>query len=198
MTSPVPARAAAPAEDISGEHDLIDRALGGDGRAFGTLVKPHLAMLYRLSARATGDADLAEDAVQETLEIVFRKLRRYRAGTSFKSFVAAVAARRARTLIRAERRRLKREGAAPAAAAPATPADLASARQAERRVREALSRLPSKRQRVVLLRLDGELGYAEIAEAVGTTEGSARVLVHHALKGLAAELSDLLGKDGSR
>src|SRR5678815_475868 len=165
MSSPVQAHDEAPAHDISGEHDLVDRALGGDGRAFAALVKPHLGMLYRLSARATGKTDLAEDAVQETLEIVHRGLRRYRPGTSFKSFVAAIAVRRARTLLRAERRRLRREAALPGAPMPDSPSDLAAARQTELRIRQALSRLPSKRQRVALLRLEAERAYAEMAEA---------------------------------
>jgi RNA polymerase sigma-70 factor (ECF subfamily) len=60
------------------------------------------------------------------------------------------------------------------------------------RVREALSKLPSKRRQVVLLRLDAGLSYAEIAQVVGSTEGSARVLVHLALKELREALADLL------
>jgi hypothetical protein len=41
------------------------------------------------------------------------------------------------------------------------------------------------------------LGYAEIAAAVGTTEGSARVLVHHALRDLHDKLRDLVDGEPS-
>jgi len=192
MVSPSPV---APAEASVEEPALLDRARGGDGAAFATLVTPYLGLLYRVAMRATGNPSTAEDAVQETLEIVYRSLGRYRPGTSFKAFVAKTAVRRARTLLRSEMRRRHREQAAPAREAPSTPADAFEAEEARARIRTALSRLPQKRQRVAMLRLDAGLGYREIADAVGTTEGSARVLVHHALTSLAGELADLLGKE---
>jgi DNA-directed RNA polymerase specialized sigma24 family protein len=39
------------------------------------------------------------------------------------------------------------------------------------------------------------MSYAEIAEATGSSEGSARVLVHLALKELSAALADLISED---
>src|SRR5579871_2134985 len=201
MVRPFPAepRVLADAEgQASAEARLVKRALEGDGRAFATLLEPHLGVLYRIAARAAGNPSLAEDAVQEALEIVHRQLARYVPGTSFRAFVAAVAVRRARTLLRAELRRSRREATAPDAVRPATPGDLYAAEETARRIRSALSAMPEKRQRVVLLRLDAGLGYAEIASAVGTTEGSARVLVHHALRDLHDELRDLVdGEPGN-
>ena len=200
MVRPFPAGSrVAPDADagVSGEARLLKRALEGDGRAFATLVEPHLDVLYRIAARATGSASLAEDAVQEALEIVHRRLSQYAAGTSFRAFIAAIAVRRARTLLRAELRRSRREATAPDEPRPATPADLYAAEETARRIRSALGAMPEKRQRVVLLRLDAGLGYAEIASAVGTTEGSARVLVHHALRDLHEKLRDLVDGESS-
>jgi RNA polymerase sigma-70 factor (ECF subfamily) len=186
---PVEGRVATDPE-ASAEADLVARAQSGDGRAFARLVEPHLELLYRIAARAAGSRTLAEDAVQETLELVHRRLGRYSAGTSFRAFVAAVAVRRARTLLRAELRRSRRESVALDGDVPASPADFLAAEETASKIRAALRRLPAKRQRVVLLRLDAGLGYAEIAAAVGTTEGSARVLVHHALRELKRALED--------
>jgi len=183
--------------DASAEARLVRRAIDGDGRAFATLVEPHLDLLYRIAGRAAGSAALAEDAVQEALEIVHLRLSRYTPGTSFRAFVAAIAVRRARTLLRAELRRSRREGATPDGAGPATPAELYAAEETARRIRAALAAMPEKRQRIVMLRLDAGLGYADIAAAVGTTEGSARVLVHHALRDLHEKLRDLIDGDAS-
>jgi RNA polymerase sigma-70 factor (ECF subfamily) len=174
--------------DFPDEAALLDEARRGNGQAFAALVEPHLALMYRVAARVAGNAALAEDAVQETLEILHKRLGRYEAGTSFRAFVAAAAVGRARTLLRAERRRKRREEGAPTPHPPETPAEVAIARDTARRITDALARLPEKRQRVVLLRLDAGLGYAEIANLVGTTEGSARVLVHHALRDLSEKL----------
>jgi RNA polymerase sigma-70 factor (ECF subfamily) len=180
------------------EAALVARAIAGDGQAFATLVAPHLDVLYRIAARAAGNAALAEDAVQEALEIVHRRLPRYEVGTSFKAFVAAIAVKRARTLLRAELRRSRREASAEGGASPATPAEFFAAEEAAHRIRTALSALPPKRQQIVLLRLDAGLGYAEIAAAAGTTEGSARVLVHHALRELGEQLKDLVDEPPAR
>jgi RNA polymerase sigma-70 factor (ECF subfamily) len=180
------------------EQNLVTRALSGDGKAFAALVSPHLGLLYRVAARAAGNPALAEDAVQEALSVVHRRLRRYRPGTSFKAFVAAVAVKRARTLLRAELRRKRREERAPVRQSPPTPADWAAASELARRVARALGELPPKRQRIAWLRLDGGLDYREIADVVGTTEASARVLVHLALKELEEKLADVLKEDSAR
>jgi RNA polymerase sigma-70 factor, ECF subfamily len=167
----------------------VERARTGDAAAFAALVKPHLGLLYRIAARAAGNPALAEDAVQEALALVHRRLHRFRAGASFKAFVAAIAAKRARTLLRSERRRKAREVLDSRNDAPPTPADWAAASDMARTVSSVLAALPAKRQRVLLLRLDGGLSYEEIAQTVGTTEGSARVLVHLALRELEERLA---------
>lgn len=184
----------APMEDpaTAQERDLVARARSGDGKAFEELVRPHLALMYRVAGRAAGNPALAEEAVQESLTLVYQHLGRYQPGTSFKAFLAATAVKRARTLLRSELRRRRREAAPDDRASPAAPADLLAAAETERRIREALAALPAKRQRVALLRLDAGLDYAEIADAVGTTEGSARVLMHLALRDLAELLKDVM------
>jgi RNA polymerase sigma-70 factor (ECF subfamily) len=177
---------------VSVEHELVSRALSGDGRAFQSLVQPHLPMLYRIAARACGNRALAEEAVQEALTLSYQKLGRYEPGTSLKSFLAAIAVRQAQTILRGERRRRAREDIAQAPEPIANPADALSAERLAIRVREALASMPKKRREVALLRLDGNLSYAEIAAAVGSTEGSARVLVHLAIKELRDRLTDFL------
>lgn len=193
-----PSRLALPLENksetgsVTIEHELVTRALAGDGQAFAALVEPHLSMLYRVAARACGDRALAEDAVQEALTLAHERLRSYQPGTSLRALLAACAVRRAHTLLRGERRRKTREQSADPPQRLPGPAETLGVEQAAERVRQALSRLPEKRRAVALLRLDAGMSYEEIAQAVGTTEGSARVLVHMALKELRQELADLL------
>lgn len=184
---------------MSVEHELVQQALSGDGRAFQTLVAPHLPMLYRIAARACGgDRALAQDAVQEALTLAFERLHRYEPGTNLKALLAAIAVKQAHTLLRGERRRHAREEGSQAPSAAASPAELLSARRTAERVEAALLAMPKKRREVAMLRLDGALSYAEIAAAVGSTEGSARVLVHQAMTALRAELADLVEPDRDR
>lgn len=180
---------------VAVERQLVRAALDGDGKAFESLVKPHLSVLYRISVRACSDSALAEDAVQEALTKAFEQLRRYQPGTSFRAFLAAIAVQRAKTLLRSERRRRAREEASEAPPSAANPRQLVEAQRTAVRVREALEAMPPKRRSAAMLRLDAGLSYAEIAQALGSTEGSTRVLVHLALKELKARLADVMEAD---
>ncbi len=187
----LPAKACEKGSTLSVEHELVARALDGDGRAFASLVEPHLSMLYRIAARACGSTTLAEDAVQEALTVAYQRLDRYQPGTSLKAFLAAIAVRKAHTLLRGERRRRVREEAADAPEHPAGPGELLDAGRTRARIRDVLAGMPKKRREVAMLRLDAGMSYEEIARTVGSTEGSARVLVHLALKELRDKLGDV-------
>lgn len=171
-------------------------ALKGDARAFSALVKPHLAMLYRLAARAGGSQSLAEDAVQESLVIVHERLSDYQAGSSLKAWLAAIVTTRARTLARSERRRALREEVSRPPEPLESPLARVQTAALVAEVQAALETLPAKRRQAAILRLDGGLSYAEIAQAMGSTEGSARVLVHLAMKTLREALAGVLSEGG--
>ena len=179
------------------EAALIDAVLQGDGKAFGTLVQPHLETLYRVAFRACGNSSLAEDAVQETLAIAYRSLKRYTPGTSFRGYLAAIAVKRAHTLLRSEVRRARHESDAQGPAeVPRADAALEAGETAAR-IRRSLAQMPEKRRAAAMLRLDAGLSYAEIARALRMSEASARVHVHLALKTLRKQLGEVLGQTGS-
>jgi RNA polymerase sigma-70 factor, ECF subfamily len=62
-------------------------------------------------------------------------------------------------------------------------ADLAAA-ETEERVRQGLKTLPRLQREVFLLRVQQGSDYVQIAAALGTTPGAARVHYHHAVKRL--------------
>ena len=174
--------------EVNDVHRLLAAALGGDGHAFSQLVKPHLRLLYRIAHRACGDSALAEDAVQETLVLAYRRLSKLRDESALRPFLAGIASRRARTLLRGARRRSAREMASAEPMRPARADEVLDASRLAARIRAALDRLPAKRQQVVILRLEGKMSDEEIAQALNTTEGSVRVLAHLGMKGLRAAL----------
>jgi RNA polymerase sigma-70 factor (ECF subfamily) len=57
-----------------------------------------------------------------------------------------------------------------------------------RLVRVAIARLPRRQREVLLLRIDGDLPFAEIAGALGITEVNAKVNFHHAVQRLKSLL----------
>ncbi len=187
--TPIDSALALPAAAAETEVQQLRAALSGDGRAFAGLVRPHLPMLYRIAAREARHESLAEDAVQEALVIVHERLDRYQPGTSFKAWLAAIVVNRARTLARGERRRVAREEAALPPQPSPSPAARVEGRALVNRVRDALDALPPKRRQAAILRLDGGLSHGEIAEVLGSTEASVRVLVHLAMKALREALT---------
>ena len=157
---------------------------GGDERAATELVRRHGAAVGRfLYSSGAPPADL-DDLVQDTFFRAFRALGTWRGDASMRSWLFTIAGnllrdefrkRKGRQMLSLEDRDL------PDRADPF--ADLAAA-EAEQRVREGLARLPRLQREVFLLRVQEGSEYAEIAAALGTTPGAARVHYHHAVKRL--------------
>jgi RNA polymerase sigma-70 factor (ECF subfamily) len=64
------------------------------------------------------------------------------------------------------------------------------ASETERRMRQAMSRLSPTQKEVFTLRVAEGLSYKEIAAAVGTTEGAARVHYHNAMRAVKEFLDE--------
>jgi RNA polymerase sigma-70 factor (ECF subfamily) len=60
--------------------------------------------------------------------------------------------------------------------------------QAFEAARRAVLSLPRRQREVFTLRIDGGLSFAEVAAALGITEGNAKTHFHHALKRLKEEV----------
>ena len=175
------------------EAHQVAAALSGDGRAFAALVAPHLDRAFRVAARATGSATLAEDVVQEALVVLHRDLHRYQPGTSLRAFLLGITLRAAVTQRRSERRRTARELATHLDDPFVSPQQAVEAHELAERLQVALDALPARRREAALLRFDGGLDHADIAAALGTTEQAARQLVYEATKALRAALGPQAG-----
>jgi RNA polymerase sigma-70 factor (ECF subfamily) len=132
---------------------------------------------------------LAEDAVQETLTLAYERLGDFRPDSPFRAYLMAIVVKRAKTLARSERRRLVRERKSAEPHTHVSPDEALSGQRSALLVRDALRAMPEKRRRAAVLRLDAGMSYREIAETLGSSEGSARVLVHMALKELKSALA---------
>lgn len=86
------------------ETRLIAAARGGDARAFDQALRPHLPMLFAYSRAIVGDYHSAEDVVQETVQIAYRKLNYLIPEADFAGWLKAIARRQAL----AARRKLNR------------------------------------------------------------------------------------------
>lgn len=164
--------------------ELIDRWRRGDELAAAELVKRHAAAVARFLG-ASGGGDDVEDLVQEAFFRAFRSIARFRGGSSFRTWVMTIASNALKDLKRRARRGdvLSLEDR-DVADTSADPYGETVSRDAVRRVEAELGRLPRLQREVFLLRAQEGLEYDEIARALGTTPGAARVHYHHAVQRL--------------
>jgi len=155
----------------------------------------HHAELYRYAARFTGDADLAEDVVQD---VFVRLVERPPADQQrVRGWLFRVATTVAVDALRSSRRRrglaLAWPDRLPMGDPSPDPASAAERSELRRRVREALQELSEKERAVLLMREEG-FAHREIADAVGTTTKSVGTMIARALDKLARRL-DLDAED---
>ena len=177
--------------------DLVLRALGGEDRAFTTLMRRHKPALYGFVRRYVGDADAAVDVVQEPFVAAWKALARFDARRAFPVWLRAIALNKCRA--RARRLAVRRfilgekddqssEAQAQADPAPDGEESVVSA-QRRAAVQKAIDRLPTKLKEPLLLTYFDELTQQEAALLLGVSVKTVETRVYRARQQLA-ELLD--------
>jgi RNA polymerase sigma-70 factor (ECF subfamily) len=154
----------------------------------------HYPALYRFALRFTGDADAAEDLVQEAF---VRLLDQDLPDDEVRPWLFVVAGNLARDDARKRKRRrrlLETHRPTPAGPEPAE-------RRAERSeqiesVRRVLEELSPRDRRILLMREEG-FRYGEIADAIGVKQTSVGALVARALRRFETAWAAMDGANGS-
>lgn len=176
----------------SDEADLIRAAQAGDRPAFAVLVERYWDRLYRWLCRLTRDGSAAEDIVQETFMKAFAAVNSFRAGSNFRAWLFRIAHNNFVNMRRAERHVRQPLDVEIAEENQDPVGDLLS-REALKLIAEAVAKLPNDFRVALLLRIEEDLSFREVAEATGTTEETARWRVFKARQKLMELLSvDLL------
>ena len=165
---------------------LIERARKGDGDAFDALIRRHMRTAYAVALAHTGERDDAEDVCQDAFVTALERLDEVRRPEAFVGWLLQVVRNRAHNLRRRQRVRsaLPLDAAGEAPSRGRGPAGEAEDAELRARLGEALEHLsPMQREVILLYDLQGWT-HREIADAVGTSEGAARVHLHHARRAL--------------
>jgi RNA polymerase sigma-70 factor (ECF subfamily) len=177
--------------------ELVTAAKAGDKAAFTELVKATYAESYTLAFRLTGNAEDAQDVVQEAYERAFKGLKRYRGDAKFTTWMYRITANCAKNqLVKGSKTRHEviDETTDVSDERPGPEARLGSAD--ERRVlNAALQSLPADMRAVVVLRDVYDLPHEAIAAELGISEGAAKVRLHRARRKLRERLFPLRGEE---
>lgn len=165
-----------------------------DPRAFEALYRKYLAQVYSFALYELRNVQEAEDVTAQVFMRALAGLPGFREQaeppqSSFRVWLFQIA----RNTLSNERRRRRRHPETPIELAEMMPAtdDVARevvARDELARAWEAIDRLPAPSRRAVVLRFVHEMSTREIAEVLGKTDGSVRVLIHRAVRRLSRQL----------
>jgi len=177
------------------EQELVERARGGDGTAYATLVRDHEETAFRIAYVICGNAADAEEAAQEAFVKAYRALGRFRSGEPLRPWLLAIVANEARNRRRSAGRRAALvlraagEGRPSGEAAPSPEAALLAG---ERRATllAALGRMADRDRTVIACRYLLELTEAETAATLGVRPGTVKSRLSRALDRLRQEVGE--------
>jgi RNA polymerase sigma-70 factor (ECF subfamily) len=191
---------------------LVRRARTGDFAAFEALVGRYERRIYSLARRIVGQAQDAEEVVQQTFLSVIEHLHEFREEALFSTWLLRIATNHALGLLRKRCRQRtvpladdRSEEGEPEVPHPEyiaqwreTPEQIASRHETRRLLDEALGQLDEKYRLVFLLRDVEGLSTNETAEALGISTANVKVRLLRARLMLRERLTRQFGDEATR
>jgi len=168
---------AAQDDRIDWEAALVQRARGGDVRAFERLYRDHVGRVYGLCLRLTRDAAQAEDCAQEAFINAWRALGRFETRSSLSTWLHRIAV----NVVLAKRRRPERVLDLPAGAEEAADVEVTFDTPVEvQEIEDAVGGLPEGARDVLVLCALYGYSHGEAAQMLGVAEGTCKAQLHRA------------------
>jgi RNA polymerase sigma-70 factor (ECF subfamily) len=185
---------------------LIKSFLGGDERAFDSLVNRYKNKVFNICFRMLGDYEEADDSAQETFIKVFRALKGFRFESSFSTWLYRIAVNTCKNKLSSLKYRFNRmmvrldkparNGNAGVGievqSKGAAPHNSIERRERELLIQRALDSLPKEQKMVVVLRDVEGLSYEEVARVTGLARGTVKSKLSRARDKLREKLKGQL------
>ena len=189
MAPPQPDRSSVP------DAEIVRLVRDGETAAFAELVRRTRRPAYRLARRITRNHEDADDVIQESYVKAYRALHRYDSSRAFGPWFLTIVARTALSQLRRGALRaatpldepMGEEGMTIGERLP-DPAQGADARHRLIDVERAFARLSDEHRAILALRVDGDLPYTEIAEALDIPAGTVMSRLARARDALLEEI----------
>jgi RNA polymerase sigma-70 factor (ECF subfamily) len=169
--------------------DLAALVVGGDQGAFELLMRRYNGALYRTARSIVRDDAEAEDIVQESYLLAYRKMSSFRGDASLATWLTRIVVNEATGRLRKTRRRADIIALVPGAngfdedredamgddrPAPETPDNAALRAEARRLIEARIDALPDQLRTVFMLRAVEDLSVQETSAALGIPEATVR------------------------
>ncbi len=168
-----------------------------DDKAFETLVRRWDARVLAFLTKASGDREAAKDLRQEVFIRLYRYGSTYNPKYSFPTWLFQIASNVLSTWHAKEARGLRglwklenEAGGIPLRDPRPGPRELAALDELNGRIEDALKEFTLKDRQLLLLRLDLELSYPEIAQIMGAPETTVKSRFYSAVKRLRAKIQE--------
>jgi len=171
------------------DREAVEACQRGEREAFDRLVERYQRDIYRLCYRYVNNHDDANDMAQEVFLKAYRAIGRFRGDSSFSTWLYRIAVNTCLNF-RAARRPEAQElpEALPDQAMGVT--ERLESREASARIRAAVSRLPEKQRAAVILKVYHDLTHEEVAGILGSTVGTVKANLFHALGNLRKMMAE--------
>ncbi len=181
-----------PSGGAPADERLVEEARAGSRRAFEALVRRYQKPLYFLCYRYVKDHDVAADLTQRTFIRVMEKLGELREVQIFRGWLFRIGVNLSLNHLRDHARFVAEPaGEREEPGGEPEPIERITAGEDAEALRRAVAQLPTKQRMTLELRVFEELSFREVAVALDTTEGAAKVNFHYAVR----RLKSLLGAD---
>ena len=141
-----------------------------------SIIDRHYASLHYLAYSILGDADEADDAVQETIIRALGQIERYQPGSNMKAWLSAIVVNKSKDMIRRRkvRRRIRSGLAWISRGEPPdnTPEQEVVKNEAQADLWSLVNQLGEKHRLPIILRYVHKLSVREISEILGIREGT--------------------------
>jgi RNA polymerase sigma-70 factor (ECF subfamily) len=178
--------------DTAPDVEVVAQVLGGDGEAFGILIRRYEPGLLRFATRMLGSPDAAADAVAESLVRAYRHLAQCRDPARLRSWLYRITGNRCRSHLARRHTSDVPLSEAPSLADPSDAWAVVERGEQVMLVERALAALSQeKREAFVLKHVEG-MSYEEMAAVTGARVPTLKMRVHRAREALLAALEELV------
>jgi RNA polymerase sigma-70 factor (ECF subfamily) len=171
--------------DFDEDQILVEQVLAGRLEAFDELVRKYQKWIFYFVIRILKRHEEADEVTQKTFIQVYHHLGEFRFKSSFKTWLTKIALNLARNHLKSLSRRffeLSDQISDPKSEEGFETSS--SVEEGQQWLKEALEELPPIQKEVIVLRIYQELSFKEIADAMESREGNAKVNFHHGMKRL--------------